>query len=261
MKIKINPAYKNNRAVCEFIQHLPETFEREGVFLYAGRNVIKSFILNDPDPVLQQLVVKRYKHPNPVQRIVYSFFRDTKAARAFRNATELYRRGIATPLEIAYVEQQKGGLFEYGYYISSYDGAPPISVRLTETAEFDRIMAANFAAFAAELHEKGILHHDLNSTNVLYHPENGHYRFSVIDINRMNFKAEGSCPSPAECLENLTRFTGKMDLFEYVARCYAESRKWPVETTVKKALAVKIRHDRKWGRRKAFLRKFSGKRK
>lgn len=261
MKIKINPAYKNNRAVCEFIQHLPEIFDREGDLLYSGRNVIKSFTLSDPDPVLQQLVVKRYKHPNPVQRIIYSFFRDTKAARAFRNASELRRRRIDTPLEIGYLEQWKNGLFEYGYYISSYDGAPSISGRLTEIPEFDRIMAADFAAFAAKLHEKGILHHDLNSTNVLYHPENRGYRFSVIDINRMDFKPEGSCPSKGECLENLTRFTGKMDLFEYVARCYAESRKWPVETTVKKALAVKIRHDRKWSRRKAFLRKFSGKRK
>lgn len=256
-KVIISPLYSSNVKVKNFITHLPETFRHEGVMLYNKRNVIKSFILDTSDEILQSVVVKRYKRPNAIQRIAYSFFRSSKARRAFCNAAELRRRGINTPQEIAYIEQWSNALFEYGYYISGSDNAPPIREKLIDQQAFDRTMAADFAAFAAELHEKGILHHDLNSTNVLYHLHNGHYRFSVIDINRMRFFSENTQPSKDECFNNLTRFTGRMDLFEYVLQCYAEKRGWDTETTVREAIELKNKHDEQWRRRKKFLRKIT----
>lgn len=256
-KAIISPLYKDNTKVENFIKNLPDTFEKEGTILYDERNIIKSFILDTSDEILRNVVVKRYKRPNPIQRIAYSFFRSSKAKRAFHNATELRLRGINTPQEVAYIEQWENGLFEYGYYISGSDNAPPIREKLIEPQEFDRTMASDFAAFAAELHEKGILHHDLNSTNVLYHPNGKHYRFSVIDINRMLFLPENTPPSKEDCFKNLTRFTGRMDLFEYVLGCYAENRNWDKTKTVQEAIEVKNNHDEKWRRRKRFLRKLT----
>jgi tRNA A-37 threonylcarbamoyl transferase component Bud32 len=260
-KTVINVEYKGNATVTGFLQQLPELFARGKTVLYAERNVIKRFVLNDADEILSGVVVKRFKRPNIVQRIVYSFFRDSKAKRAFRNAAELRRRGVSTPCEIAYVEQWRCGLFTYGYYISGSDNAPSIRGKLIEQKNFDRIMAEDFAAFAAGLHAKGILHHDLNSTNVLYHKVGERFGFSVIDINRMDLLPEGMCPSKYACFDNLTRFTGRMDLFEYVMRCYARERGWDTDKTVKDAVAVKNKHDEQWRRRKAILRKIAFERK
>lgn len=124
MKIEYNPEYKNNLKVTEFIEKLPSRFEQEGSVLFSGRNVIKSFVINPADNILKQVVVKRYKFPNAIQRIAYSFFRASKAARAFHNAAQLRTRGIDTPREIAYIEEWKSGLFTYGYFITGFDGAP-----------------------------------------------------------------------------------------------------------------------------------------
>lgn len=261
MKIVISSEYKENEHLMNFVNNILSRFDKEGIILYDKRNVIKEFAIDSSDNILKTAVVKRYKFPNIIQRIVYSFFRATKARRAFNNASELRRRGIDTPREIAYIEQWNRGLFSYGYYISGSDDAPPIRDRMIEPEEFDRTMAANFAAFAARLHEKGILHHDLNSTNVLYHTEGDHYGFSVIDINRMKFFPMGKQPSRKDCFENLTRFTGRMDLFKYVLHHYAKERNWDVESTVKEAVAVKNKHDEAWRRRKEFLRKFKPKKK
>jgi tRNA A-37 threonylcarbamoyl transferase component Bud32 len=256
-KTIISSEYSGNAAVNDFLQLLPEWFAKGKAVLYAERNVIKRFAVDHTDEILNRVVVKRFKFPNMAQRIVYSFFRDSKAKRAFRNATELHRRGISTPREIACVEQWKNGLFAYGYYVSGSDDAPPIREKLIEQADFDRVMAEDFAAFAAGLHTKGILHHDLNSTNVLYHKAGGRYRFSVIDINRMDFLPEGEEPSRHACFDNLTRFTGRMDLFEYVARCYARERGWDAGETIEEAIAVKNKHDEQWQRRKTTLRKIA----
>ncbi|NDW18186.1 hypothetical protein D0T53_04540 [Dysgonomonas sp. 216] len=254
IRIEINPEYKTNNAVLQFVDGLPVSFVNGGVVLYDKRNVIKRFELDANNDVLKETIVKRYKKPNIVQRISYSFFRESKAKRAFNNATKLRNNGINTPVEIAYVEHWQCGLFCYGYYISGSDNALPIRERLVGLKDFDKVMAADFAAFAANLHEKGILHHDLNSTNVLYHPvNNGHYEFSVIDINRMDFWQEETIPKEI-CFDNLTRFTGRMDLYEYVLRQYVKVRAWD-QSLVKEAVDIKMRHDEQWRKRKAFLRK------
>lgn len=261
IKITISPDYKKNEVVNDFVCELAHTFEKEGTILYNERNIIKSYVLDNTDIPLNKVVVKRYKSPNLIQRIAYSFFRSSKAERAFNNATELRKREIDTPKEIAHIEQWKNGLFLYGYYISDSDDAPPIREKLIELEDFDQTMARDFAAFVVKLHEKGILHHDLNSTNVLYHPYEGRYKFSVIDINRMDFYSGGNLISKKKRFENLTRFTGRMDLFEFVLRHYAQERGWNVEETVKAAIKQKNRHDEQWRKRKTFLRKLSFKKK
>ncbi|SHF95025.1 lipopolysaccharide kinase InaA family protein [Dysgonomonas macrotermitis] len=262
IKQTINPKFKDNSTIQSFIELLPSKFESEGTTLYAERNIIKSFTLDATDKILNNVIVKRYKQPSLIQRIIYSYFRKSKAERAFHNATKLRAKNIGTPLEIAYLEQWSNGLLQYGYYVSGCDDAPPIRERLIEPEDFDQTMARDFAAFVADLHEKGILHHDLNSTNVLYHEDyNMHYTFSVIDINRMDFFSNGEIIPRKTCFDNLTRFTGRMDLFEYVIRYYAETRNWDIESSVMEAVSIKNHHDEQWRKRKAFFNRFKAKKK
>lgn len=250
--MKLNPCYKDNLRMAEFVRSLPRRFDAEGTVLYAGRNIIKSFV---PDG--ERVVVKRFRLPVLPQRVIYSFFRKSKAERAFRNGGVLLQRGISTPLNIACLEEWEHGLFKYGYYVTDYDDASPIRERLIDPENFDRDLADAFAAFAAQLHRKGILDHDLNSTNVLYRrQEDGGYTFSLIDINRMDILPLGKCPSPKQCMENLTRFTGHLNVYEYVLRQYAACRGWDADETVRRARTVKLRHDKRTRRRKIFFRRF-----
>ncbi|MDR0744229.1 MAG: hypothetical protein LBF05_07735, partial [Tannerella sp.] len=54
------------------------------------------------------------------------------------------------------------------------------------------------------------------------------------------------------------RFTCRMDLFEYVVRCYSNTRSLD-EYFVQKAIRFKKTHDKKRKKRKAFLKKFKSK--
>ena len=246
MRQEINPSYAH---LSDFVATVPQKFKTDGTLLFKGRNTIKKFVVGG-----ESIVVKRFKKPNLIQRVVYGFFRKSKARRAYLNGGRLIANGISTPVNIAYIEQKSGGLLEECYYLSGEDNAPSIEGRLNETKDFDKVMATDLACFAADLHRKGILHDDFNCSNVLYHPQSdGHYHFSVIDINRMRFT--DGYPSMAECMENLTRFTGRMDLFEFVATAYVACRGLDF-TYVGRMLEVKRRHDKRWRQRKAFTTLF-----
>lgn len=246
MKVVIHPAYKH---LTSFIYDLPRFFESEGTLLYKGRNVVKQYQVDGIN-----LVVKKYKHPNIIQRIAYTYFKRSKTARAYDYAALLREKGIDTPHEVAYIETFKKGLFTTGYFISLYYSYPPTSVQLDveefnlkfsnpllgnvattypadETKGFNYPLADRLAAYFVELHTKGILHGDLNLSNILYYTEeNGSYHFCVIDTNRSIFKQ----PTPDECLENLKRTTHRRDVLIYLVSRYAELRQWsPKECTDK----------------------------
>ncbi len=260
-KITINPDYQTNDNLRDFLSDITDRFANDGKTLYNKRNVIKSFAIDESDNILNDVIVKKYKSPNIIQRIGYSFFRPSKAKRAFNNATILRQRDIDTPLELAYIEYWKDGFIGDTYFISASDYAPAIKSRLHDLEDFDQVLAKDFAEFAAELHLKGILHHDLNQTNVQYHIlDNGHYAFSVIDINRMKVYPIGEEIPIKDCFDNLTRFTYRLDLFEFVAKHYIEKRGWD-SNLLGKAIEAKNKFDENRLRKKAFLAKFKSKKK
>lgn len=249
-KIKINPRYSQ---LGSFIERLPEVFEQEGNVVFRGRNFIKSFVVATAKEEVT-VIVKRYKRPNIFQKIGYSFFRSTKACRAYENALELQRRGFSTPEPYGYIELREKGLIDYCYFISAVDDSHPISEQLNDIQEFNHVLAADYALFVAQLHRQGIIDIDLNSGNVLYQPQaDGSYTFSLIDINRMKFYT--GYPPLAECMENLTRFTGRMDVFEYVACKYVKIRGMG-DDMMQRFVDVKRVHDRNWKRRKAITHPF-----
>lgn len=251
-----------------------KNFETEGSVLYSGRNTIKLINIDGKD-----VVVKRFKKPSFFQKIVYTFFRKNKAYRSYYNAIALQGRGVDTPKPIKYIETKKCGLTDYCYYISEYLPLPPME-DWSDRDDWDKDLAVQFARFVAYLHTQGILHHDLNDTNVRYDPslldslETVHYPlpidetsfsnrnyslllkhvplFTLIDINRMDFYPTGTEVPFKKGLDNLTRFTGRMDLFEFVVREYARVLRLPIEETVEQAIRIKKKHDKNWVRRKRF---------
>lgn len=261
IKISINHEFKNSDSLISFLNSLPIVFDKDGEIIFSGRNTIKRFLLNGiilDDFSYSECIVKKFKKLNFIQRVIYSFFRTSKAKRAFHNAEILKNLHFDTPLGIAYIELWDKGLLKESYYISTSDYSQPIKKQLIDCDNFDLLLARNFAYFVATLHEKGILHHDLNSTNVLFHFDDTvqEYKFSLIDINRMTFIDKSLTLTKKQCFDNLTRFTGRMDLFVYVLKYYIIYRGWDVDFLLPKAIKIKLKHDEGWKRRKNILKIF-----
>lgn len=222
-------------------------FETDGKVIFSGRNTIKLINIDG-----HEVVVKRFRRPDLIKKIVYTFFRKSKAYRSYHNAKEIVARGFSTPAPIEYIETKRYGLIDYCYYICERNDDPPIE-DLIDRNDWSHDLALAFAKFAAQLHDKGILHHDLNDTNVRYDAD---FRFSLIDLNRMTFYPVGEEVPLKLCLDNLTRFTGRMDLFEFVVRKYARCRNLDEEVTASLALKIKNTHDRNWRMRKHITHPF-----
>lgn len=253
LKFTIAECKNTDGAFAAFVANLPQRFAAEGHLLHDQRNTIKAFNLNG-----QPVVVKRFRRLSLFQRIVYSFFRQNKAVRAFNNASQLQRRGVSTPSAFAFAEVWGGGLLQQVYYVSAANYWQPLQAGFDVGADhgFSNSLAVAFAGFVAGLHKAGIVHRDLNSTNVLWQEgEGGQYCFALIDINRITFYPQGQVPPPGVCFENLTLFTGNMALFKVVAQAYAVAMGGNVEQMVPAMLAQKQRHDAAWQRRKRILGK------
>lgn len=68
MRFAIHPAYSGDE-VETFLEQLPMMFDGEGEMLYDKRNQVKRFVLPSGRPV----IVKRFKKPILIQRIIYGF--------------------------------------------------------------------------------------------------------------------------------------------------------------------------------------------
>lgn len=213
IKYVINPKYA---VLSAFLHELPQRFESEGVVLYQRRNVIKRIIVDGYD-----INVKRYGVPSFFNKIVYTFFRKSKGKRAYTYPEKLLAKGFETPEPIAYIEERKGGLLHYSYFVSQQC---PYSRNFYEfgdaSIEDCRDVVEAFARYTASLHEAGIFHRDYSPGNILFDDVEGVYHFSLIDINRMNF---GKVSLDKGCA-NFARLWGQKDFFVQLAKDYALAR-------------------------------------
>ena len=249
MKIVISPEFQHLKAYTRNISQLFAS--PEGTVVYEGRNSIRNFILQG-----MPVTVKRFKRVNFVQQIVYTFFKSTKAERAYRYAALFRERGICTPQEIAYVEDYEHGLFVTGYFVSATCPDSPAFPTLVGEKDFSRQLAEDLTDLVVRMHERGIVHSDLNLGNFLYRKDekSGRYSFTVIDTNRSKFY--DGAPPKTVCMKNLSTLTHRRDLFEYMIAEYAKKRSWPVKETIGEATRylerLEAKHERKRKIKKLF---------
>jgi Lipopolysaccharide kinase (Kdo/WaaP) family. len=239
MKLVLNPSFESLRT---FVEDIPALFEKEGHTIYKGRNEIKVFEVNGI-----QINVKRYKVPILINRFVYSFFRKTKASKAYFNALRLIEMGFVTPEPIAYIEEKSGGLLHISYFISIH------SPQLKEIREYywgplqgNETLFAEFAHFTGALHDKGVYHLDYSPGNVLVGKENGHFVFSLVDINRMKFIPVGI---KLGC-RNFERMFDNDEVYSFIASEYAVSRGFDKSASIDLVLKFKSAFLKKNARKK-----------
>jgi len=178
MKIFIDNKFENLK---NFILNISEQFDIKGYTIHKIRNEVKVFHVGDID-----VNVKKYAVPHLFNRIVYTFFRKSKAERAYRNALKITNLGIDTPSPVGYLLIKKHGLFYDSYFVSLQSPYNRNLTEIIEKTEKENIEVA-LGKFIALLHEKNILHLDLSTGNILFEEIENEVHFSIVDLNRMKF--------------------------------------------------------------------------
>lgn len=235
--VMLSPAYERDE---ERVHSIIKDFEKGGEMIYKGRNIIKTF------PLREGVVnVKRYCVPNLFNRVIYTFFRKSKGFRAFSYPEKVLEAGFETPRPIAYVEERKWGLIHYSYFVSEQCG---YTRRFYEFGDADingcKDVVRAFAAFTAGLHKAGIYHKDYSPGNILFDRIEGEWRFSIVDINRMEFGEVGIAKGCA----NFARLWGQPEWFRFLAEEYAGCRNVDKEECVRLVMKARNRFWRKRAR-------------
>ncbi|MDP4277280.1 MAG: lipopolysaccharide kinase InaA family protein [Bacteroidota bacterium] len=248
MKTQVNPAFST---ISSFLDCFPDRFDKDGTTIYKVRNEIKVF---EVDGWL--LNVKSYRIPIFFNRIVYTFFRQSKARRAFKNAAKLIELGFDTPTPVACIELLSKGLLERSFFVSLQCPYPHLLWELANS--FDPVchkpIVEAFGQYVGQMHEAGICHKDLSPGNVLFESDATGIHFSLVDLNRMKFcrmDLRKGC-------KNLERLRGNETFFRLLADSYARSRHFDSKECYRlihdcqsrsvKKFARKSKH-KKWRRR------------
>jgi len=222
-KLQINEKYNNFK---DDLLNIQEIFNDSNESIHKARNELKIIELQGI-----KCVVKSFKIPHLLNRVAYTNFRDGKAKKSFLNATKLINLKVTTPEPIGIIEFYKSALLSESYFISVYE---PYDFTIREVFhhkvnDIEEILKA-FTEFTFAIHTKGVWHVDYSLGNILITKENGTYKFSLVDINRMQFKEI----SAKEGLKNFNKFWAKdkNDLI-IIAKEYAKLSHFDEEEAVK----------------------------
>lgn len=197
-KFLLNNKYENFKDALINIENI---FNSNQDTIHKARNELKIIEINGI-----RCVVKSFKIPHFINRVAYSFFREGKAKKSYLNALKLNELNVNTPEAIGVIEFFGSSLLKNSYFISIYE---PYDFTIREVfhhkvKEHETILK-QFANFSYDLHKKGVWHVDYSLGNILITKKDAIYKFSLVDINRMEFKMI----SPKEGLKNFNKFWAK----------------------------------------------------
>jgi hypothetical protein len=181
--------------------------------IHKARNVLKVIPLHGIDTV-----VKAFRIPNAINQFAYAYLRRSKAYKSYFNALKLEALGVNTPSPIGFIEFYRNGFFKESFFLCKhypYDFTMA-DVRDNNPSDKNDILKA-FAVFTYGLHQKGVWHVDYSGGNILIKKSDEGYDFSIVDINRMEFKTI----SGYEGLENFNKLWLNEDDLKSIAKEYA----------------------------------------
>lgn len=201
-----------------------EIFNRDTHSIHKARNELKIIELDDI-----KTVIKSFKIPHLLNRIVYTYFRKSKAYKSYHNALHLEELGISTPKPIALIEFFESGFLGESFFVSEYfEYDFTIRTPLLEPLEDREAIFVAFAAYTYGLHQKGIWHLDYSPGNILIKRTVNGYEFSIVDINRMEFREI----TPLQGCENFNKLWANDEEIEIMGRAYARLSGFNVAVTI-----------------------------
>ena len=215
MKYLIHNKFKDfQERIVFFIDH----FLIEGKILVNGqRNIIKLFEFEEIT-----LSIKSFKKPNLINKIVYRYFRKSKARRSFEFASKLMEMQIGTPQPVAFFENYDFIGLKDSYYVCEHLENVFEFREIVQNEAFENrdFIIRKFTQFTFEMHEKGIEFLDHSPGNTLIRKNNdGSYSFFLVDLNRMQFHETMNFQTR---MKNLSKITHKKDMIAVMSNEYAK---------------------------------------
>ena len=192
-----------------------KNFNHEGDLIKDSRNTVKVFKIDD-----LYINIKRFKRPNFINRLIYSFFRSTKACRSFLYANKLLDYNILTPDPIAYIENSKYFILDDSFYICEnidYDFDMKHVFENKQLESRDKLIK-KFVLFTHKLHENRVMFLDHSTSNTIIKKVGSDYKLFLIDLNRMKFKKMNF----EDRLKNFRRLNLSDDSIKKVSHFYSE---------------------------------------
>lgn len=166
----------------DFLLDIRKSFEKSAKYVHKARNEIK--IINIES---KELVVKSFKIPNFVNKLIYTFFKDSKAKKSYDNSVKIID---FVPQPIGYIEFHRFGLIADSYFVSEnfkYDFTIREPLINDDFLDKEKVFK-EFAKFTYLLHQQNIFHLDYSPGNILIKKDGDGYTFKIVDINRMKFQ-------------------------------------------------------------------------
>ena len=235
----------SDKRYIAFVEHIRIYFEEAACNVYKGRNKIKVLSFLDED-----IVVKSFRIPHIINKIAYTFFRESKAKKSYFNSLKILD---FAPEPIAYVEFSRFGLLYDSYYLCKdfkYDFTIREVLFNGEFPDRENIFRS-FAAFTYDLHEEGIEHLDYSPGNILIRKSKDGYIFKIVDVNRMRFLHLDR----QRRLENFAKLWADDKDMKTIIRFYAQMMQIDEEEAIQTAVHASQRHKEK----KNFKKRLKGK--
>lgn len=193
--------------------NIKEIFSKQENTIHKARNVLKVIPLHGIETV-----IKAFRIPNAINQFAYAYIRHSKAYKSYFNAIRLQELGVSTPEPIGFIEFYRNGFFKESFFLcKKFDYELTMAdIRDNPPKDKDAILKA-FSKFTYNIHQKGVWHVDYSGGNILINRTQDSYEFSLVDINRMEFKEI----KEYEGLENFNKFWFNEDDLTKIAKEYA----------------------------------------
>ena len=215
-----------------FLCNIKQFFKENSNTIHKARNELK--VIEHEN---QKLVVKYFKIPHFINKVVYTFFKKSKAQKSYEYALKIKE---FTPRPIGYIEFYKFGLLDESYFVSEkfdYDFTirePLLDINFPNKNEIFKA----FAQFTFDLHENGIYHLDYSPGNILIKKENDNFIFKIVDINRMKFLNMDL----EKRAKNFSKLWAKDEDLEFIAKEYAKIYEKNNEEFISKTISFSKKH-------------------
>jgi len=208
---QLNPKFSNFE---DTLLNIEETFNASRESIHKARNELRIVEIHGI-----KCVIKSFKVPHLLNRIVYTYFKDSKAKKSYINSLKLQKLKIHTPEPIAYIEELCPTLHKSHFINRAFDYDFTIREPLLDKSFNDREeIFKEFARFTSKLHTNSVLHQDYSPGNILIKKEGNSFIFSVVDINRMSF----SPLSKKTRYRNFSKLWADADVLEIISKEYSK---------------------------------------